>query len=168
MAEEENTSVNNDSMEAPIQSADNLVPETPEIQPTVLAGEVLVVEPTSASITSGDTLIKENTKVDQSPIENTITKNTQVQAESPTTQNPQNIVVNLLVKARNALQGKKRKKLDKIMTLFAKHNHITNDMVEKLLHTSDATATRYLSILEKENKITQAGHTGHAVSYIKI
>ena len=29
-------------------------------------------------------------------------------------------------------------------------NKITNDEVEKLLHVSDATATRYLSALEKE------------------
>ena len=45
---------------------------------------------------------------------------------------------------------------------------ITNDEVEKLLHVSDATATRYLSALEKENKIKQVGKTGHGVVYSKI
>ena len=74
----------------------------------------------------------------------------------------------LLIKARNMIQFRKRKKLDKIMTLFLKQSKITNDEVEKFLHVSDATAERYLNILEKENKIKQTGKTGHSVFYIKI
>ena len=79
-----------------------------------------------------------------------------------------NKVLELLNKAKLAIQSRKRKKLDKIMTLFLKDSKITNDEVEKFLHVSDATAERYLNILEKENKIKQVGKTGHAVSYIKI
>jgi len=74
----------------------------------------------------------------------------------------------LLVKARNMIQFRKRKKLDKIMTLFAKQTKITNDEVEKFMHVSDATATRYLSQLEKEGKIKQSGKTGKSVFYSKI
>lgn len=74
----------------------------------------------------------------------------------------------LLVKARNMIQSRKRKKLDKIMTLFLNKSKITNDEVEKFLHVSDATATRYLSQLEKEGKIKQTGKTGHSVFYSKI
>ena len=74
----------------------------------------------------------------------------------------------LLIKARNAIQFRKRKKLDRIMSLFLKQSKITNDEVEKLLHVSDATATRYLSQLEKEGKIKQAGKTGQGVSYSRI
>jgi len=74
----------------------------------------------------------------------------------------------LLVKARNMIQFRKRKKLDKIMTLFAKQTKITNDEVEKFLHVSDATATRYLSQLEKEGKIKQSGKIGKGVSYSRI
>ncbi len=73
-----------------------------------------------------------------------------------------------LAKAQLTIQNKKRKKLDLILTLFAKRKNITNDEVEKLLHVSDATATRYLSILEKEEKIKQNGKTGHMVSYSRI
>ena len=62
----------------------------------------------------------------------------------------------------------KRKKLERIMSLFLKQSKITNDEVEKFLHVSDATATRYLSILEKENKIRQVGKTGKGVSYSRI
>lgn len=79
-----------------------------------------------------------------------------------------NIARELLVKARNAIQSRKRKKLDKVMTLFLKKQKITNDEVEKFMHVSDATATRYLSQLEKEGKIKQSGKTGKSVFYSKI
>ncbi len=74
----------------------------------------------------------------------------------------------LLIKARSAIQSRKRKKLDKVMAMFVKKNKITNDEVEKILHVSDATATRYLSQLEKEGKIKQNGKTGKWVYYSKI
>jgi len=74
----------------------------------------------------------------------------------------------LLIKARNAIQFRKRKKLDRVMTLFLKQSKITNNEVEKFLHVSDATATRYLSQLEKEGKIKQNGKTGKGVSYSRI
>ena len=80
---------------------------------------------------------------------------------------PRNLARLLLEKAKEVIQFRKQKKLVKIMMLFEKKKHITNDEVEKLLHVSDATATRYLSELEKQNKITQTGKTGHAVTYTK-
>ena len=78
-----------------------------------------------------------------------------------------NKVFELLAKAKLAIQSRKRKKLDKVMTMFAKQTKITNDEVEKFLHVSDATAERYLNTLEKENKIKQIGKTGKAVTYQK-
>ena len=74
----------------------------------------------------------------------------------------------LLVKARATIQDRKRKKLDKILEALNAKGKITNDEVEKLLHVSDATATRYLSALEKEGKIQQVGKTGKAVEYTRI
>ena len=74
----------------------------------------------------------------------------------------------VLVKAREAIQNKKRKKLDSILTLFTKQTKITNDEVEKLLHVSDATATRYLEQLEKEGRVRQNGRTGKSTYYEKI
>ncbi len=74
----------------------------------------------------------------------------------------------LLVKARNMIQFRKRKKLDRVMTLFLKKSKITNDEVREFLHVSDATAERYLNALEKENKIKQTGKTGHSVFYQKV
>ena len=85
------------------------------------------------------------------------------------------LTAELLTKARAKIQDTKRKKLDRIMTLFEKQKNgstgspqVTNDEVEKLLHVSDATATRYLDTLEKENRIKQTGKTGAAVFYEKI
>jgi predicted HTH transcriptional regulator len=45
---------------------------------------------------------------------------------------------------------------------------VTNDEVEKLLHVSDATATRYLAVLVKEGKIRKIGTAGSGVAYQKI
>lgn len=72
-----------------------------------------------------------------------------------------------LGKARVAIQDRKRKKRDKIMEMLTTKTKITNDEVEKLLHVSDATATRYLSALEKEGKIIQVGKQGKNVLYIR-
>lgn len=76
-----------------------------------------------------------------------------------------NYARDLAVKARAVIQGRKRKKLDKILEAVTKHGSITNDQVEKLLHVSDATATRYLTQLEKEGKLKQEGKTGKSVRY---
>ena len=83
-------------------------------------------------------------------------------ASTPTPAHP---IRDLLNKARVAIQDRKRKKRDKIMLALTTKNKITNDEVEKLLHVSDATATRYLSALEKEGKIKQVGRTGTGVTY---
>ena len=54
-----------------------------------------------------------------------------------------------LTKAQLTIQEKKRKKLEKIIEALNTKGKITNDEIEKLLHVSDATATRYLEQLEK-------------------
>jgi len=75
---------------------------------------------------------------------------------------------NLLTKARETIQFRKRKKLDKIMEMLNKKEKISNNDVTLILRVSDATATRYLNILEQEGKIKQTGRTGKAVYYSKI
>ena len=90
------------------------------------------------------------------------------QAKPVREQSKSSLARELLITARNAIQFRKRKKLDKVMSLFLQQSKITNDEVERFLHVSDATATRYLSILEKEGKIIQSGKTGKGVSYSRI
>ena len=70
--------------------------------------------------------------------------------------------------AQATIQLRIQKKLVKVMTLFVMQTEITNDEVEKLLHVSDATATRYLAELEKRGKIRQVGTTGRGVKYVKL
>ena len=79
-----------------------------------------------------------------------------------------NFARDLTVKARAVIQGRKRKKLDKILEFVTTKGSVTNDQVEKLLHVSDATATRYLTQLEKEGKLKQEGKTGKSVKYSKM
>jgi ribosomal protein S25 len=79
-----------------------------------------------------------------------------------------NLARDLAAKARAVIQGRKRVKLEKILTEITKKGFVTNDHVEKLLHVSDATATRYLTQLEKEEKIQQVGKTGKSVKYQKL
>ena len=90
------------------------------------------------------------------------------QAKPVREQPKSNLARQLLISARNAIQFRKRKKLDRVMSLFLQQSKITNDEVEKFLHVSDATATRYLSQLEKEGKIKQSVKTGKGVSYSRI
>lgn len=87
---------------------------------------------------------------------------------TPVSATPIQPVRDIVAKARAVIQSRKRKKLDRIMEEIIKRGGIANDEVEKLLHVSDATATRYLAQLEKEGKIQQVGKTGHAVKYQKL
>ena len=86
----------------------------------------------------------------------------------PVSPQPKSLARQLIAKAREAIQTRKRKKIDHILDLFAKRTNITNNQVADFLHVSDATATRYLQILENENKIRQVGKTGKGVKYEKI
>jgi colicin import membrane protein len=91
----------------------------------------------------------------------------QAQVHAPVFAPITNFARDLAVKARAVIQGRRRKKLEKILEAVTKHGSITNDQVEKLLHVSDATATRYLTQLEKEGKVRQEGKTGKSVKYLK-
>lgn len=61
-----------------------------------------------------------------------------------------------------------RERNEKIMELLNGKGTITNDDIQKLLSVSDATATRYLDILEKSGKVKQVGKTGKHVYYEKV
>jgi len=74
-------------------------------------------------------------------------------------------IKNLLLKAKEMIQFRKRKKLEKILelakqktTATAGQGKITNNDIQKLLRVSDATATRYLSQLVKEGRLTRQGN----------
>ena len=81
-------------------------------------------------------------------------------------ENKKSFALSLLAQAREKLQFRKRKKLDRILVEIGKKGKITNDDVEKLLHISDKTAERYLSQLQKEGKIKTNGQKGKALLYL--
>ena len=126
-----------------------------EPSPEPVSEPVEVPEPRTAQIPVNEPLEKPETSRNE-------------QAKPVRESSKSSLARQLLITARNAIQFRKRKKLDRVMSLFLKQSKITNDEVEKFLHVSDATATRYLSILEKEGKIKQNGKTGHMVSYSRI
>ena len=68
----------------------------------------------------------------------------------------------------NRRYQEKQKRKAKIMDLFATRFEVRNNDVERMFAVSDATATNYLSELEKEGKIRQVGKTGRSVSYEKL
>jgi hypothetical protein len=169
---------------APVKD-DNSIPAHPESQPidnpvTAQTGEISPVqEPNQEQNSAPKTLstLSEN-ETDQTMVnEPKVSEPALIfSAPIPTPAEPvsspvsskSNLVRDLLNQARQVIQSRKQKKIDRVMDLFAKRTNITNDEVEKFLYVSDATATRYLEILEKKNKIRQSGKTGKAVSYSKI
>jgi Fic family protein len=62
-------------------------------------------------------------------------------------------------------QTQKEERKGRILGLFQDKESVTNDNVQALLGVSDATATNYLSELEKEGKIFQEGSLGRFVTY---
>jgi len=129
--------------------------EAPESPTNVV--DMPVSKDDNGAITTAESPIEEPLKTEETPV-NQAPTNTQTQTAQMGGNEPirtQSFIRGLLEKAKLAIQSRKRNKLDKIMNLFAKQTNITNDEVEKYLHVSDATATRYLSILEKEGKIKQ-------------
>lgn len=73
----------------------------------------------------------------------------------------------LLVKARATLSLRRKKKIEKIMTLFLRKSKIVNKDVRELLTTTEHTATDYLNALVKEGKIKKEGKSSHAY-YTKV
>lgn len=78
-----------------------------------------------------------------------------------------NIVQELLVRARAKIQEKKRKKFEKIVELVSKNGKTSNDEIERVLHVSDSTATRYLLALAKDGRVKRVGGRGKHVFYSK-
>ena len=165
---------------APVKD-DNFIPEQPESQPaetpqTAQTGEIPPVpEPNQEQTPTPETLptpLKPGTA--QTPPSEPLSKPTEpiFSEPEPTPAEPvspkPNLARQLIARAREAIQNRKRKKIDHILDLFAKRTNITNNQVADFLHVSDATATRYLQVLENENRIKQVGKTGKGVKYEKI
>jgi hypothetical protein len=78
------------------------------------------------------------------------------QTQSPVQQDQTGFIHSLLIKAQAKIQFNKQKKLDKIMLFAEKKKIIANEDVQKLLHISSATATRYLVKLVQQGRLARA------------
>ena len=84
-------------------------------------------------------------------------------APAPTTAQPQTLSSSdLPARGLAARRARKDAKLQKILALAREKEFITNDDVEKLLHVSNKTATRYLNELIKQGKLQRVGSESHA------
>lgn len=71
-------------------------------------------------------------------------------------------LASLLPKLKEKLSFRTEKRLSKIMELARKNGEIQNDEVEKLLHVSDASASRYLEKLVKRGSLRVSGPKNHS------
>ena len=177
MADDQNTTQDTPTTDSSLTAPSDITKTVPEPQNTPTDGftpvpvespnepvNTTLSNPENESFSSGEA----GSEPVSEPVQATEPSTAQIPVNEPLTQNKVSLAHQLLITARNAIQFRKRKKLEKIMALFLQHSKITNDEVEKFLHVSDATATRYLSQLEQEGKIKQNGKTGHMVSYSRI
>ena len=128
---------------------------SPDQTPHIVIPAVIDIEPVVAKPTEA--------KLPAEPVKVETSLTPQIEAPIPA---PKMLTVpDTAVKARAAIQSKKRQKLERILEEVAKVGSISNNEVEKLLGVSDATASRYLVSLQKEGKLKRLGSTGKAVRY---
>lgn len=70
-----------------------------------------------------------------------------------------------LIRVNEMMRMEKEKAKQKVLDFLEGKEKVSNSEVEILLSVSDATATRYLEELEKEERIVQVGKTGRFVYY---
>ena len=80
------------------------------------------------------------------------------QPQSPAQQDQTGFIRALLAKAQAKIQSNKQKKLDKIILFAQKKKIVANEDIQKLLHVSSATATRYLVKLVQQGRLTRIGN----------
>lgn len=139
-------------VETPAAEASPPPPENPEPIPEPEAAPVQEIEIEPAPEPASDTTSQEQNS--------DVVSQTPPQPSSAPTQTT--VPDNFPARGLAARRARQEAKLQKIIELARKQESITNDDVEKLLHVSNATATRYLNILVKEGKLQQIGDKHHA------
>lgn len=127
---------------------ENTEPQQISQEPTPPTLETPTPQPEPTPIIESPTLSTEPTQAPVLPPQAT-------QEPQPNQPSPKSF----LAKALESIQFRKKAKLEKIMKLANEKKSITNDQVQKLLRISDATATRYLSELVRQNKLKRTGIT---------
>ena len=129
---------------------------TPAVEPTATPPEATQSEPKPAEVPTAQIPANEPLPPEPEPTP-PAPEPTPAPQSAPAAAPAATAARDLLVKARATIQFGKTAKLEKILTVLQKKNHITNDEVEKLLHVSDSTAQRYLKQLVQEGRLRQVG-----------
>ena len=80
-----------------------------------------------------------------------------LQMQSSAQQDQRGFIHALLVKAQAKIQSNKQKKLDKIILFAQKKKIFANEDIQKLLHISSATTTRYMVKLVEQGRLARIG-----------
>ena len=142
----ENNNSNTESSTEPVS-----IPDTEQVSEVTISEPVLTPEPTPEPALVSAPELNQNTE--------SIEKSDGLKEYLSETKS---YVSRLLDRANVALNTKRQKKLGRIIEFANKKVKIKNDDVEKLLHVSDATATRYLSKLVKDGKLHRISSSGGA------
>ncbi len=109
--------------------------------------------------------INPNITIEKTPDTVTITEVMEPKAPVPEVSkvpfDTKTFLASLLPKLKEKLSFRTEKRLSKIMELARKNGEIQNDEVEKLLHVSDASATRYLVKLVQRGSLRVSGPKNH-------
>ena len=152
------------------------VPVEPASVPTDAAE--MPMEATEASPEAESTHLPANESISEAPLESisespqkeksveSLNSSKPADVPSPAASTPSHIDRELLMRANAVRHENVQKNLDAIMTALEKDSTISNNKVQELLDTSNASAIRYLSILVKEGKIKKSGK-GRGVVYTK-
>lgn len=141
---------------------ENQTPVEPQVSPieTPATLEAQVVVETEASTTPTTSQEPEMVIVSANPVpvpsEPIIQQPEPLIVRETTTASPSHLR-ELLDKALVALDFRKQKRFEKIMTLAQKKGSINNDDTQKFLRVSDATASRYLGALARQGKLNRVG-----------
>ncbi len=157
-----------DSAELADASEGGAIPEEPESQGVGLETESAEVPPVPQEQPDAGSEPARATPAPEVSEEQAPTPQAVIPSEAvtpPSEATNQSFIKNLLAKAGEKIQFNKRKKLEKIMGLARQKGKINNADVCKALRVSDATAFRYLDLLEKQGRIKQLGKTGRDVFY---
>src|SRR3989344_8992339 len=147
MPDDQNTTQNpipeeNPSPASPQEPTEPAPENTAHSEPAEALPEALESSPSDFEMKSNDIPPSDSTHIEpEKEPENQASSDAEALTDKETAQTPVNepleskpksfLARELLITARNAIQFRKRKKLDKVMSLFLKQSKITNDEVEK-------------------------------------
>lgn len=122
-------------------------------------GLVVGAEPTSEQSESDQNQSQPASEsIHTDPAQTMVALTAPILAESGQPTDQKGFIHALLVKAQAKIQFNRQKKLEKLIEFAQRRRIITNADVQKLLHVSDRTATRYLVKSVEQGRLVRMGN----------